>query len=63
MRGVEEKRGRADKRPPGRYEPGRVQDERSSRGADDLCVPDYVMWDFGLPKEDEKEDRDNGIRT
>lgn len=63
MQEVEEKRGRAENRSAVRGEPGRNHDEGGSRGADDLCVPDYVMWDFGLPEEDEKEDRDNGIRT
>ncbi len=63
MREVEEKRGRAENRPAFRDGPGWVHDEGRPRGADDLCVPDYVMWDFGLPEEDEKEDRNNGIRT
>ena len=63
MREVEEKRGRAENRPTFRDRPGRVYGGRGARGADDLCIPDYVMWDFGLPEEDEKEDRNNGIRT
>jgi hypothetical protein len=63
MREVEEKRVRAENRPHSGTDPGESTAGRGARGADDLCVPDYVMWDFGLPEEDEKEDRNNGIRT
>ena len=61
MRETEEKRGWAENKPVGREKLGRVHDEVDPyRGAEDLLIEDYVVWDFDLPKE---EDRDNGIRT
>jgi len=64
MRETEQKRAWAENKPIGREELGRVHDEEEPRGADEaLTVPDYVMRDFGLPEEDEKEDHNYGIGT
>ena len=60
MRETEEKRGWPENKPVGREEFGRVHDGEVPHGANDLAIPDYVMWDFGLS---EKEDRGNGIRA
>jgi hypothetical protein len=64
MRETEHKRAWAENKSIGREELGGIHDEEDPRGAGEaLAIPDYVMRDFGLPEEDEKEDRDNGIRT
>ena len=64
MRETEHKRAWAENKSIGREECGRIHDEEDPRGAGEaLAIPDYVMRDFGLPEEDEEEDRDNGIRT
>ena len=60
VRETEEKHGWARNKPVGRDRFGRVRHEEDPGGTDDLLIPDYVMWDFGLP---EKEGQDNGIRT
>ena len=62
MRGAEEKGVWAERKATGLDRPGRDQDERSLRGTEGPVIPDYVMRVFG-PEEEEKEGRDNGIRT
>lgn len=52
MRETEARRSRAGNEPAGRDELGRVHDEEHTRrGANEWAIPDYVMWDFGLPEE------------
>ena len=64
MRETEEKRGWAENKLVGRDELWRDNvEENPRREADERAIPDYVMRDFGLPEEDEAEDRDYGIRT
>ena len=64
MRETEQKPAWAEHKPVGREERGRVHDKEDSRGADEvLTIPDYVMRDFGLSAEDEKEDHGSGIRA
>ena len=61
MRETEGKSGWAKNKPVGSGELEMVPDEEDPRyGADEQAIPDYVMWDFGLP---EKEECGNGIRT
>ena len=45
---IEEKRSRAETKPVCRDKFGRVHDAEDPRGADDLAIPDYVMWDFEI---------------
>jgi hypothetical protein len=65
MRETEEKRSWSETKPVGRDKLWKDNSEENSRReADDRAIPDYVMWNFGLPEEDEEEeDRDCGIRT
>ena len=62
MREAEEKGVWEERKPTGLDRLGRDHDERYLRGTEGPVIPDYVMRVFG-PEEEEKEGRDNGIRT
>ena len=64
MREIEEKRSWSENKPVSRDKLWKDNtEENPRREADKRAIPDYVMWDFGLPEENEEEDRDCGIRT
>ena len=54
-----DKRGRAENRPAGPEDLGRVHDEVDPHGADDLAIPDYVMGEFESNR-GEVNGRENG---
>lgn len=60
---AEEKRDRAQNRLLSVDGSGKVRDKEDSCGTHDPGIPDYVVRDFGPPKEDEKEGHGNGTRA
>jgi hypothetical protein len=54
----EQKSDRAQDKPVFRDKFGKDHHRDDLGGADERAIPDYVMWDFGLPEEDQEQEEE-----